>query len=77
MVRTSTINNETFSVKDDKDKAFPGNYTPINNNTTIVFTPVQTFGAATKYTVTIKKSIMDISGATMAADKVWSFTTKK
>jgi heme/copper-type cytochrome/quinol oxidase subunit 2 len=74
-VRSSTISNETFSIKDDKGNPVQGKFTLTDNNTTIVFTPVPTFNGGTRYTVTIKKSIMDISGASMATDMEWHFTT--
>jgi hypothetical protein len=71
-VSTATVSKETFSVKDVE-----GNITSSDDHTTIIFTPVPSFKPGKKYTVTIKESIMDTSGATMSADKVWSFTTKQ
>ena len=72
---TTIISGDTFSVKDDKGNPVQGGITSTDNCTTIVFTPVPTFEQNNRYTVTIKKSIMDISGASMATDMEWHFTT--
>ena len=74
-VRSTTISPDTFSVKDDKGNPVQGKPTLTDNYTTIIFTPVPIFNRNSRYSVTIKKSIMDISGASMSTDTEWHFTT--
>jgi hypothetical protein len=74
-IRSSTINTNTFSVKDANGNPVQGKITLTDNNTTIRFNPVPPFNRNSRYTVTITKGIMDISGASLAADMVWHFTT--
>jgi hypothetical protein len=74
-VRSSTINANTFSVKDANGNLVQSKITLTDNNTTIRFNPVSPFNRNTRYTVTITKGIMDISGASLAADMEWHFTT--
>ena len=64
-----------FSVKDANGNPVQGKITLTDNNTTIRFNPVPTFNRNSRYTVTITKGIMDISGASLAADMEWHFTT--
>jgi hypothetical protein len=74
-IRSSTVNPNTFSVKDANGNPVQGRITLTDNNTTIRFNPVPPFNRNSRYTVTITKGIMDISGASLAADKEWHFTT--
>jgi hypothetical protein len=74
-VRSSSINDNTFSVKDDNDNPVQGRIRLTDNNTTIVFNPIPIFNRNSRYSITIKKGIMDISGASMATDMEWHFTT--
>jgi Bacterial Ig-like domain len=74
-VRSSTINSNTFSVKDANGNPVQGKTTLTDNNTTIRFNPVSPFNRNSRYTVTITKGLMNISGASIAADKEWHFTT--
>lgn len=74
-IRSSTINDTTFSVKDDKGKTWNGKRTFTENNKTFSFNPIPSFEKNTTYTVTFKKGIMDKSGASLAADVEWHFKT--
>lgn len=74
-VRGSTINANTFSVKDANGNPVQGKITLTDNNTTIRFNPVPPFNRNSRYTVTITKGITDISGVSLAADMEWHFTT--
>jgi Bacterial Ig-like domain len=74
-VRSSTINANTFSVKDASGNPVQGKITLTDNNTTIRFNPVPPFNRNSRYTVTITKGIIDISGASLAAEMEWHFTT--
>lgn len=74
-IRSSTINANTFSVKDANGNPVQGRITLTDNNTTIRFNPVPPLNRNSRYTVTITKGIMDISGASLAADMEWHFTT--
>jgi Bacterial Ig-like domain len=74
-VRSSTINPNTFSVKDANGNPVDGERTVTDNNTTIKFNPISHLDRNSRYTVTITKGLMDTSGASMSADKEWHFTT--
>jgi Bacterial Ig-like domain len=74
-VRSSTINPNTFSVKDANGNLVQGKITLTDNNTTIRFNPVSPLNRNSRYTITITKGLMDISGASITADKEWHFTT--
>lgn len=74
-IRRPTINANTFSVKDPNGNPVQGKITLTDNNTTIKFNPVPPFNRNRRYTVTITKGIMDKSGASLAADMEWHFTT--
>jgi Bacterial Ig-like domain len=74
-VRSSTINANTFSVKDANGNPAQGKITLTDNNKTIKFNPISPLSRNSKYTVTITKELMDVSGASMSADKEWHFTT--
>jgi Bacterial Ig-like domain len=74
-VRSSTINANTFSVKDANSNPVQGKITLTDNNTAIRFNPISPLNRNTRYTITITKGLMDISGASMSADKEWHFTT--
>jgi heme/copper-type cytochrome/quinol oxidase subunit 4 len=75
-IRGSTIDYpNTFSVKDANGNTVRGRITLTDNNTTIRFNPVTPFNRDSRYTVTITKGIMDISGASLAEDMEWHFTT--
>jgi len=74
-VRSSTINDDTFSVKDKNGNIVNGRITLTEDDMTIVFKPIPVFNLNSVYTVTIKKSIMDKSGASMVTDIEWHFTT--
>lgn len=75
-VRSITVSDKTFSVKDNEGKPVDGKTTLTDNYTTIVFTPVHTFNPASEYSITMEKSIMDISGATMATELKRHFKTE-
>jgi hypothetical protein len=74
-IRSSTINSNTFSVKDANGNPVQGQITLTDDNTTIRFNPVPHFNRNSRYTVTIRKGIMDTSGASLVADMEWHFTT--
>jgi hypothetical protein len=74
-VRSSTINANTFSVKDANSNPVQGKITLTDNNTAIRFNPISPLNRNTRYTITITKGLMDILGAFMSADKEWHFTT--
>jgi hypothetical protein len=74
-IRSSSINPNTFSVKDVNGNPVQGKLTLTDNKTTIRFSPVLPLNRNNRYTVTATKGLMDISGATITADKEWHFTT--
>jgi hypothetical protein len=74
-IRSSTINSNTFSVKDPNGNPVQGQITLTDDNTTIRFNPVSHFNRNSRYTVTIRKGIMNTSGASLVADMEWHFTT--
>lgn len=62
---------------DENGNAVEGNRTPTDNYTSLIFTPVLPFKPGKIFTVTIDKSMMDLSGVTMAIGMKWSFKTKE
>jgi len=76
-IRSSSINENTFSVRDYKDNFVQGKITVTDNDTIIVFSPVANFEPNSKYSVAVKKGIVDKSGTFMISDMVWRFTTAK
>ncbi|WP_372644829.1 ice-binding family protein [Ancylomarina sp.] len=67
-----TINTETFTLTQGTN-AVSGvvDY----SGTTATFTPTNSLAAATIYTATLTTGAENLAGKTLAADKVWSFTT--
>lgn len=74
-IRSSSINPNTFSVKDANGNPVQGKITLTDNKTTIRFSPISPLNRNNRYTVTATKGLVDISGATITADKEWHFTT--
>lgn len=74
-VRSSTINTNSFSVKDASGNPVQGKITLADSNTTVRFDPVPSFNRNSRYTVSVTKGIIDISGLPLAADKEWHFIT--
>jgi hypothetical protein len=68
----STINTSTFTLKQGND-AVPGAVT--YSGTTATFTPTNTLAAGTVYTATMTTGAKSVNGNSLAANKVWSFTT--
>jgi len=68
----TTITASTFTLMNGTT-AVPGTVT--YSGTTATFTPTSMLDASTVYTATISSSAKSSSGASLAADKVWSFTT--
>jgi hypothetical protein len=75
-VRGSTINSNTFSVKDENGNFVQGKIALIDDNKTIRFNPVPPFNRNSRYNVTLTKGILDISSESMAEYKEWRFTTE-
>ena len=73
-MNVSTINLSTFIVSDGTSTTIPGDIQYYG--TTVVFTPSTPLLSSTAYTVTIKNSVVDLSGNTMSSDYFWSFTTE-
>ena len=71
----ASINTNTFTLKDDKNTQIEGTVTLEGGNA--IFKPKEILKLNTKYTVTLTKDVKDVSGRTLATDKVWSFTTTK
>ena len=67
-----TINTSTFTLKQGTT-AVPG--TVAYSGTTATFTPSNTLAAGTTYTATITTGAKNLTGNSLAANTVWSFTT--
>ena len=67
-----TINTSTFTLMQGTT-AIPGSVT--YSGTTATFTPTNTLAAATTYTATITTGAKNLTGNSLAANSVWSFTT--
>lgn len=68
----STINTSTFTLKQGS-AVVPG--TVAYSGTTATFTPTATMAANTVYTATITTGAKSLTGNSLAANRVWSFTT--
>ena len=67
-----TINTSTFTLKQGSDLV-PGTVT--YSGTTATFTPTNTLAASTIYTATMTTGATSLTGNSLAANNVWSFTT--
>jgi len=67
-----TINTSTFTLKQGSDLV-PGTVT--YSGTTATFTPTNTLAASTTYTATMSTGAKSLTGNSLAANTVWSFTT--
>ena len=75
IMNNSTISSKTFTLKNNNtDSDEPGIATLTGGNMA-KFQPSAPLKPSTKYTATITKEAKDIVGNSLAADKVWSFTT--
>ncbi len=68
----ATVNGTSFTLQGPSG-AVTGTVSLLNNVAT--FEPTSTLAASSVYTATISTSVADLSGNTMVAHKVWSFTT--
>jgi hypothetical protein len=68
----STINTSTFTLMQGTT-AVPG--TVSYSGTTATFTPTNTLAAGTSYTATVTTGAKSLTGNSLAANVVWSFTT--
>lgn len=67
-----TINNSTFTLKRGS-ALVPG--TVSYSGTTAIFTPSSPLAASTTYTATMTTGATSLTGKSLAANEVWSFTT--
>jgi hypothetical protein len=67
-----TINNSTFVLKQGSTAI---NGTVTYSGTTATFTPTNTLAAGTSYTATVTTGAKSLTGNSLAANSVWSFTT--
>src|SRR5205823_819261 len=74
-VQSSTINTNTFDVKDTQNKAVAGTVSLSPDGNTATFTPSSNLAASATYTATISTGVKDLAGNAMAANYVWTFTT--
>ena len=70
----STVNSNTFTLKDDTNSDISGMITLVGGNATLK--PSADLKARTKYTAKISKDLKSITGDSLESDKEWSFTTK-
>src|SRR6202165_2811393 len=72
----ATINTTTFTLTSGSPPvAVAGVVTYDASSNTAIFTPSSTLTVSTTYTATITTGATDLFGNTLAADKVWTFTT--
>jgi subtilisin family serine protease len=75
-MQASSIGTSTFTVKNPVGNNVAGTVTLSSDGKTASFQKTSTpFAANTKYTVTITTAVKDLAGNTMAAAKIWTFTT--
>jgi hypothetical protein len=70
----TTINKNTFTVKDLENHNVTGTVTLTPDGLTAAFTPSRGLNNNTTYAATITKAVMDEAGNHMLSDKTWSFT---
>ena len=72
----STLNSTTFTLKDGSTGSnIEGTVSLVGGNA--IFKPSVALKPSTRYTATITKEVQDVSGNSLAANKVWSFTTAR
>ncbi len=77
----STINTSTVQLRDPAGNVVPGVVTYSASNRRATLNPTPTLIARTVYTVTVKGGsadprVKDAAGNALAADRIWTFTTK-
>jgi hypothetical protein len=75
LMNSSTINSQTFTLKDDTNSNLEGTVTLEGGNAIFKPSTSNPLKPLTKYTATITKDVKDITGNSLEDDKVWSFTT--
>ena len=65
----------TFTVTGPGDTNIPGSVTYDSVNYTAIFTPTSDYPAGTAFTATVTTAAESMSGAPLASDYVWSYTT--
>jgi hypothetical protein len=70
---SSTVTDKSFTLKDNENTTVSGTVTLVGGNA--IFKPSGNLKENIKYKATITKDVKDILGVSLAADKVWSFTT--
>jgi hypothetical protein len=71
----ATINTKTFTLKDGKNAMVAGDVTLEGGRAIFRLKAGDLLKANTTYTATITKDAKDITGNSLQADKVWTFTT--
>ena len=74
-VDATTIDSLSFTVVGASEPALTGTVTTDANSNSATFTPGSNFTASTLYTATITTAATSVSGKSLAADYVWSFTS--
>jgi Bacterial Ig-like domain len=74
VIDKSTVNSNTFTLKDDTNSDISGTITLEGGNA--ILKPLGDLKPATKYTAKISKDVKSITGDSLEGDKEWSFTTK-
>src|SRR5439155_599910 len=74
-VQSSTINTNTFTLKDSSNNAIAGTVSLSPDGKTATFTPSSNLALPATYTATISTGVKDLAGNAMAANYVWTFTT--
>ncbi len=75
-IDSSTLTSASFSVSNGVTPAAVNGISYNSATKTVTFTPSANLSFSTTYTVTITTAVKDTTGTSMAANKVWSFTTK-
>jgi hypothetical protein len=75
MIDESTINANTFTLKDEKTKSNVDGTVKLEGGNAI-FKPSKPLAHSTKYVATITKDVKDLTGNSLAVEKIWSFTTE-
>jgi hypothetical protein len=74
-MNSTTLNSATFTLAGPGATAVSGAVSYVAAGSVAVFTPAASLTASTVYTATITTGAMDLGGAAVAANYVWTFTT--
>ena len=74
-IDANTVSNSSIILKDSSGSQVSGSFSL--NQTIVIFTPDEALRGDTRYTMTLKKSLLSSNGYSMESDYIYSFTTEE